>query len=420
MALLIKNATLLSKKKADILIESGRIAKIGTSLSSTGAEKLDASGKLLLPGFINTHTHAAMTLFRGVGEDRTFHGWLSAVRALETKVTPQQIRAGSELACIEMVKSGTTCFNDMYFYMDELAGAVKEIGMRAVLGYSMVDMGDEKKRKLELEICEKFIKDWQGKADGRITCSVPPHSLYLCSRELLEASRDLSAKYKVQLHIHLSETRKEVFDCLSAHKKRPVYYLDSLGILSSRTVAAHCVWFTKEEIKLLSSRGVSASLNTVSNLKLAGGGIAPLPEMEEAKMNISLGTDGSASNNSLSMFEAMKFTSLCVKNARWDASVAKEHHMVSYATEGGARALGIQAGEIKEGKLADMILLDAKAANLVPHHDLYSNIVFSANAGNVTDSIINGKLVMENRKLLTMDEEKAIERAEKAVEKLEK
>ena len=438
MSLLIKGATLLSGKRVDILIEGSIISKVAPSISARAEEKIDANGKIALPGLINTHTHAAMTLFRGVGEDASLHDWLSAVRAVEVKVTPSQIRAGTSLAVAEMIKSGTTCFNDMYFHMDEVASAVQESGMRAVLGYSMVDMGDgkfqeefsrsgaskgelhydEKKRKLELKIAEQFIKDWQRKADGRITTAVPPHSLYLCSKELLTASRDMAKKYSVPLHIHLSETRKEVFDCLSQHKLRPVPYLDSLGILSQRTVAAHCVWLTKEEVRVLSERKVSASLCPVSNMKLAGGAVAPLPEMQQFKMNVSLGTDGSASNDSLSMFETMKFLALTVKNARWDATLASAPKVLSAATEGGARALGINAGEIAEGKLADIILIDARAPNMAPLHDITANLVYSAHAGNVTDSIINGKVVMRERKLLLLDEEKVVDAAQKEAEKL--
>ena len=418
MSLLVKNATLLSGKRADILIEGSLISKVAPSITARAEEKIDAAGKIALPGMINTHTHAAMTLFRGIGEDAELPKWLAAVRAVEVKVTPPQIRAGSCLAAIEMIKSGTTCFNDMYFHMDEVASAVQESGMRAVLGYSMVDVGDEKKRKSELSICEKFIKDWQGKADGRITTSVPPHSIYLCSKELLVASEAMSKKYSVPLHIHLSETRKEVFDCLSAHKLRPVPYLDSLGALSSRTVAAHCVWLTKEEVRMLSQRKVSASLNPVSNMKLAGGAVAPLPEMQQFGMNVSLGTDGSASNDSLSMFETMKFLALSVKNARWDATAATAPQILSAATEGGARALGINAGAIAEGRLADIILIDARAPNMTPLHNITANLVYSAHAGNVVDSIIDGKVVMRERKLLTLDEEKAVERAQKEAEKL--
>ncbi|VVC01884.1 5'-deoxyadenosine deaminase [uncultured archaeon] len=232
------------------------------------------------------------------------------------------------------------------------------------------------------------------------------------------AAEKLSQKHSIPYHIHLSETRKEVFDCLQAHKKRPAYYLDSLGVLSSRTLAAHCVWLTKEEVRLLASKGVSSSLCVESNMKLSSGGTAPLPEMQECGMNISLGTDGAASNNSLSMFSAMKFTGLLVKNARWDATAAKEAGILSAAAAGGAQALGLDAGELKEGKLADIILLDKKAPNLVPAHSNIANIVYSAHAGNVTDTIINGEIVMRDRKLLTVDEEKIIGAAQEQAESL--
>lgn len=426
MSLLIKNAMLPSGRRSDVLIEGSRISKIGAA-SSWAEEKIDAAGKLLIPGLINTHTHAAMTLFRGVAEDMELAGWLAAVRKAEVPVTPPQVRAGADLAILEMIKSGTTCFSDMYFHMDEVASSVEQSGMRAVLGYSMVDGGSKKgstesanakKMGSELSLCEKFVRDWHGKAGGRITASVPPHSIYLCSGELLRQSQKLAEKYGCILHMHLSETRREVFDCLQQNGKRPAYYLDSLGVLSSRLVAAHCVWMTREEVGLLAKKGVSASLNPVSNMKLAGGGAPPMPEMLSSGMNVSLGTDGPASNNSLSVFETMKFCALLQKNSRWDATVAKAGEVFAAATAGGAKALGLGAGEIREGKLADLVLLDLKAANMAPSRSIIASLVYSAHAGNVTDVIIDGKLVMQDRRVLTLDEENVVQRAEKAAERL--
>ena len=300
-----------------------------------------------------------MSLVRGTAEDMQLAQWLAAVRKGETKFTPKHVHVGASLSCLEMIKGGTTCFSDMYFHMGGVATAVAESGMRATLGYGLVDGGnrkgstesvDEKQMKSELSTGESFVKEWHGKENGRINCSIAPHSIYLCSGELLIASNMLSKKYSIPYHIHLSETRKEVFDCLEANGKRPAYYLDSLGVLSERTVAAHCVWLTKEEVKLLASKGVSSSLCAVCNMKLAGGSAAPLPEMQQSGMSISLGTDGPASNNSLSMFESMKFCSLLVKNSRWDPSAANCEDMLSMATLGGAKALGLEAGEIKEGE----------------------------------------------------------------------
>ncbi|MCX8174951.1 MAG: amidohydrolase [Candidatus Micrarchaeota archaeon] len=418
MAILIKGATLLSGRKADILVEGNLISKIRPFVSASGAERINASGKLLVPGFVNTHTHAAMSLLRGFAEDMQLYDWLAKVRQAEKKMKPSAVFAGALLACAEMLKSGTTCFCDMYFHMDSVAAAVARSGIRATLGYGMADMGEKKRCKQELRIGEKFVKAWHGRENGRIRCSIAPHSIYLCSAELLAQANGLSEKYGVPYHIHLSETRKEVFDCLLAHKKRPAYYLDSLGVLSCRTVAAHCTWLTKEEVRLLALRKASASLCPVSNMKLAGGGCAPMPEMEQFGMNVSLGTDGAASNNSLSMFETAKTLGLVQKNARWNAAVAKDSAIFSAATAGGARALGIAAGEIREGSLADIVLLDLKAANMAPYHSPVANVIYSANAGNVTDVIVDGRQVVEDGRLLVLDEEKIVQQARKEAQRL--
>jgi 5-methylthioadenosine/S-adenosylhomocysteine deaminase len=419
MAILIKGALLHGGKKADLLTEGNKIAKIAPSITASAEEKIDASGKLLLPGFINTHTHSGMSILRGIGDDLQLHDWLwKKVRPAEQKICELDMHAASLLSCAEMMRSGTTCFSDMYFHMDSVAGAVKESGMRAMLGYGMVDMGDEKTRKRELAIAEKFIRNFDGTAGGRIKCTVVPHAPYTCSKELLQASSALAKKYKTRLHIHVSETRKEVFDSLNKTKMRPVDYLASLGMLTPGTIAAHCVWLTKQEVGVLAKHGVHVSYNPVSNMKLASGGAAPIPEMLEAGVNVTLGTDGVASNNSYSMFECMKFGALLQKQSRWDAQAVNAKQALQFATLNGAKALGINAGEIKEGKLADFILLDLRAPNMQPVHSIESNVVYSAHAGNVTDTIIDGKLVMRNRKILTFDEEKAIDAAQKAAERI--
>jgi 5-methylthioadenosine/S-adenosylhomocysteine deaminase len=360
-----------------------------------------------------------MSILRGIGDDLQLHDWLwKKVRPAEQKICELDMHAASLLSCAEMVRSGTTCFNDMYFHMKGVAAAVKESGMRATLGYGMVDLGDEKKRKSELAIGEQFIKEFDGSANGRIKCSVAPHAPYTCSAELLRASAALAKKHKTRLHIHLSETRKEVFDMLKQTKMRPVDYLASLGVLSPNTIAAHCVWLTKQEVGTLAKHGTHVSYNPVSNMKLASGGAAPIPEMLEAGVNVTLGTDGVASNNSHSMFECMKIGALLQKQSRWDAQAVNAKQALQFATLNGARALGINAGEIKEGKLADIILLDMRAPNMQPVRSMESNVVYSAHAGNVTDAIIDGKLVMRNHKILTFDEEKAIDAVQKAADRI--
>ncbi|MEM4554560.1 MAG: amidohydrolase [Candidatus Anstonellaceae archaeon] len=409
MSLLIKSATLVSGKKADILIEENKIAQVRPSIKASAEERIDASSKLALAGLVNSHTHCPMTLLRGVAEDMRLEEWLEKVRKREEKFSPAQVYAGALVACIEMLKSGTTCFSDMYFHMDEVAKAAAHCGIRAVLGYGMVDLGDPSTAKAELSQAESFIRKWNGKENGRIKCAVAPHSIYLCSSDLLQESNRLSQKYNLPLHIHLSETRKEVFDCLKLNRKRPAFYLASLGILSKRLTAAHCCWLSKEEVRVLAAAGCSAALCPVSNMKLAGGGVAPLPEMQQFGMNICLGTDGAASNNCLSMFDTMKVLGLVQKNARWDASVAKQNFILNAATFFGSRALGVRAGKIKQGFLADLILVDLKAANLLPWHNHTANLIYSAHPGNVTDVIVDGRRVVCEGKLTTLDEEKAKE-----------
>ncbi|MCX8194863.1 MAG: amidohydrolase [Candidatus Micrarchaeota archaeon] len=423
MSLLIRGATLLPGKKADVLIEGNKISKIAPSISAPAEERLNAQGKLLLPGLINSHTHAAMSILRGSAEDMELESWLASVWKLEKRLSEESVYAGTQLACLEMIKGGTTCFSDMYFHMDAMARAVEGAGIRAVLGYSMIDGGNKKgslksaneeKMEEELKIAEDFIKKWHGKGGGRITCSVAPHAIYTCSAELLKRAHRLSLKCQAIFHIHLSETRKEVLDCLKENKKRPAHYLEWLGVLSGKTLAAHCVWLSKEEVRALSRHGASPALCPVSNMKLAGGGAAPFPEMLEAGMNVSLGTDSAVSNNSLSMFETMKFASLLQKNSRWDAAAVKAEDAFTAATLGGAKALSLNAGEVKEGRLADLILVDLKSPNMQPICNLLPNVVYSAHCGNVSDAIIDGKIVMESRKVLTLDEEKVIERAQNA------
>jgi len=417
MSLLIKGATLPDEKQSDVLIEGNSISKIAPSLASKAEEKLNAKGKLLLPGFINTHAHSAMSLLRGYADDMQLKRWLEQkIWPAEKKMTEQDVYWGTMLAASEMIRSGTTSFNDMYFHPNSVAKAAYDSGMRALVGYGMIDLGDEKKRKSELAISESLLKT---KPKGkRISYSIAPHAPTTCSKELLQASASLSKKYNAKLHIHLSETRREVFEILQKTKLRPVDYLSSLGMLSSNAIAAHCVWLTKQEVKLLSQHGVSISHCPVANMKLASGGVTPVPEMLEAGVNVSLGTDGAASNNSLSMFECMKTASLLQKNMRWDETSVTAQQSYEFATLNGAKALGINAGAIKEGKLADLILLDLNAPNLIPLHDAISNVVYSANAGNVTDTVIDGKLLMQNRKILSFDEEKAIEEAKKAAERV--
>lgn len=421
MSILIRNATVITQNSSreildnrDVLIEGNRIAKIGKDLKEKAEFKIEGKNKLLIPGLVNTHTHLAMTLFRGYADDAIFwEAWPKKVWPREAKLKGDDVYWGSLLGCLEMIRSGTTCFADMYFFMHETANAVKESGMRANLSYGMIDSGDAKKREKELAVGEKFVKEHNDKADGRINCSFGPHAPYTCSRELLEKAGELAERYDTLVQIHVSETRKEVFDCIKQFGKRPVEYLDSIKFLSERIIAAHCVWITKKEIRVLGERGVKVSHNPVSNMKLAGGGVPPVQEMVDSNVCVTFGTDGAVSNNSLNLIETMKVGALLQKMHKWDARVLNAQEALDFATVNGARSLRINAGTIEVGKLADVVLLNLKSPNLIPMHSLISNIVYSANPGNVCDVIINGKLIMNNGKILTLDEGKTLEKAQK-------
>ncbi|MCX6776202.1 MAG: amidohydrolase [Candidatus Micrarchaeota archaeon] len=426
MGILIKNVSILTQnsrreilRDVDILTEGNRIEKIGKNVRERAEFKIDGRGKLAVPGLVNTHSHVAMTLFRGYADDMRFwEAWPERIWPKEKKLKAEHVYWGAMLGCMEMIRSGTTCFMDNYFFMEEVAKAVKEIGIRANLAYGMIDLDDAGKRKKELEIGEGFVKDFNGKADGRITCSFSPHAPYTCSRELLLKSKELAEKHDVLLQIHVSETRKEVFDSLKKFGKRPVEYLDSIGFLGRRVMAAHCVWITKREVRMLGEKGTRVSYNPVSNMMLASGGVAPIPQMLESKICITFGTDGAVSNNSLNMLETMKVGALLQKAHHWDARVLNAQQAVDFATCNGAAALCMNSGSIVEGKLSDMSLMELKSPNLLPENNLVSNLVYSSNPSNISDMIIDGKLVMENRKILTIDEEKVFENVEKVAEKL--
>ncbi|MFH1285603.1 MAG: amidohydrolase [Candidatus Micrarchaeota archaeon] len=424
MGILVKGARIITQNakreilEGDVLVEGNEIVEVGKVKGRVEFE-ISGKGKLLLPGLVNTHNHVGMTLLRGYADDMPLHDWLTkAIWPREAKLKKEDVYAGSLLGCAEMIRSGTTSFADMYFFMDETAKAVEESGMCALLSHGMIDLENEEKREKELKEAERIVRKFSGKANGRICGSFGPHAPYSCSRELLQKANELSEKYNVPLQIHLSETRKEVFDLKKKTGKRPADYLDELGLLSERALLAHCVWLTKQECALLGKRKASVSHCPVSNAKLATGGVSPIPELTEAKANVSLGTDGACSNNSLDMFETMKYASLMQKAHRWSPEVLPAQEVLDFATRNGASALGINAGSIEKGKLADFILIDLKAPNLTPLHSPISHLVYAARGANVSEVVIDGKIVMRERVIQTFDEEKALKRAQKSAEEL--
>ncbi len=403
--------------KGDVLIEDDRIVKVG-EVRGPADHVIDARGKLIVPGFVNAHTHSPMSLMRGYAEDLGLEEWLAGkIWPVEEKLKPHHVRAGALLSCLEMIKSGITCFFDMYFFMEEVARAVEASGLRAVLSYGIIDLGDPDRRKRELAKARELLV-LRGSAEGRIEIALGPHAPYTCSEECLLEVRRLAEKHQTRIHMHLSESMGEVQRFLEQKGKRPVEYLREIGFLGPNLTAAHCVHLDQREIKILAQEGVSVVHNPTSNLKL-GCGIAPVIEMIDQGINLSLGTDGPASNNTLNIFQEMKLCALLQKGKRRDPTRPRTTEVLGMATQGGARALGLQdVGRIEPSAKADVVLIDLKAPNLRPVLDLRAALVYSARPENVSHVIVGGKLLMENRQILSLDEEEVLEKAEKASQEL--
>ncbi len=411
-SILIKDTTIISEdiKQGSILITDNKIQEIGNNLNDRDAEiVIDGSDKITMPGLVNTHSHVSMTLLRGVGDDQDLQTWLNDyIWPREAKLNEELVYAGSMLAMVEMIKTGTTAFNDMYFFMDETAQAVKESGIRGLLGYGMIDLFDKDKRKEELEVTKKFIRNFHNTADGRVQVSVAPHAPYTCSEELLVESKKIARDNNLKYHIHVSETLQEINDLKKDKNVTPFEYLDNIGVLDEDTIAAHGVWPMGDEIGLIRDRNVSISHNPSSNMKLASG-IAPVYEYLKNGVNVSIGTDGVSSNNNMDMFSEMKLTALLQKVDTRDPRVLPAMETFKMATVNGAKALGINAGQIKENKLADIILVDTRVAHMTPVRNPLSNIIYSALGTDVDTVICDGKILLEEKKLTTLNEKEIID-----------
>ncbi len=388
-SLLIRH-TRFGDKTTDILVVDGRFASLSAPAGTEADETIDATGTAILPPFYNTHTHAAMSLLRGYADDMPLQRWLNEyIWPYENKMTAADIREGSRLAIREMIQTGTVFFSDMYFEIGETIAVAKEFGIRAAIGVTFVESHSKSQQEEKLDM----LRHWGDPTNGLITLTVAPHAIYTVGSDLLVKCAEVARSIGMKLHIHLSETRKEVEDCLREHGTTPVRYLDSLGFLGPDVIAAHVVHVDEEEAAILASRGVTIAHCPCSNLKLASG-IFPYRLLHDAGCRITLGTDGDSSNNNLDMREEMKFAALLAKASSGDPEVMPADEALAMATRNGAAAFGIDAGVIQEGKLADALLVRLDDVRMQPCHNLVSNWVYAAGSSCIDTVICNGKILM--------------------------
>ncbi|SDL74367.1 5-methylthioadenosine/S-adenosylhomocysteine deaminase [Geoalkalibacter ferrihydriticus] len=408
-----------------VVIDHGEIVAVGPSTilkkRYNAIRSINAAGKLVMPGLVNTHTHAAMTLFRGLADDLPLDAWLTKhIWPAEAKfITAESVRSGANLALAEMVRSGTTTFSDMYFYADELAMAANKAGVRAVVGEAIIDFptADSQSPAESFATIKELAAKW--KNDPLITISVAPHSPYTCSSETLKSAKKLADDLGLPLTIHVSETQKEVSDITKQYGMPPFEYLDSLGFFGGTVIAAHAVYPTSSEIMLMAKKKIGVAHCAVSNMKLASG-VAPIQEMFNAGVAVGLGTDGAASNNNLSMFKEMNTATLLQKVSRLEPTAMSARETVKAATIGGAQVLGLDnlIGSLETGKRADLIIIDLNSPHLIPLYNVYSQLVYATNGADVETVIIDGNVVMQDRKLLTLDEEVVMQEARKLALKI--
>ena len=399
-------------RDGSLLIENGRISRIGYGITaSEGAAVFDAGGMIVMPGLINAHTHLPMTLLRGYADDLPLDKWLTEhIFPAEARLmTPENVRIGTRLALLEMIKTGTTCFNDMYYFEDVIAEEAKKAGIRGVMGEALIDFPTVSFATVD-EGCaraERLLSDWQG--DNTIHPSVCAHAPYTCSPETLQKAKKLADKYNTILHIHAAETREEVEQVTTRHGLPPVEYLHSLGLTGKNVITAHAVWLNAVEVDMLADTGTAVAHNPKSNLKLASG-IAPVASYLQSGITVAIGTDGAASNNTLDMVEEMRFAALISKGETLNPEAVGAREALQMVTIHGARALGLgdRTGSLEEGKCADLIFVDPGSYNMLPMHDPLSALVYAMNSHNIRHAIVNGEWIMRERRVLHLDEEEII------------
>jgi len=416
--LLVLGGTLVSMDKqrrviqdAGVAVAGGRIVAVGTrreiASQYSAAQTVEANGKLIVPGLINGHTHIPMTLFRGLADDLDLQEWLTKyIFPAEAKnVSEEFVRAGTRLGLAEMIRGGTTTYCDMYYFEDAIADETAKAGVRGVLGETVIDfpVADNKTNAEAMAYVERFVKHWQG--NDLIIPAIAPHAPYSVSEEHLKAARAFSDRTGAPIVMHIAETKREVDDSLKAKGASPIDYLERIGFLSNRLIAAHVVWPSAGEIGILKRAGVGVVHNPQSNMKLADG-VAPVPKMMQEGLRVGLGTDGAASNNDLSMWEEMDTAAKLHKVFSGDPKVMSAKEAFELATIRGAQALHLEneIGSIETGKRADLVIVERDSFNQIPLYNVYSDLVYATKANDVETVIINGRIVMRNRRLLTLNE----------------
>ncbi|MBM3806560.1 MAG: amidohydrolase family protein [Acidimicrobiia bacterium] len=429
VSLIINNGIVITVDGNRRVLNPGAIAINGNAIVAVdtpsavasrykATQTIDATGQVVMPGLINTHTHAAMVLFRGLGSDMNLMDWLNKVifPAEAKTLTADFVRIGTELALLEMIQSGTTYFSDMYYFMDTVGRAARAAGVRAMVGQTVIDFPtpDANTHEEAIQRTVALAKEFAG--DELITPSIAPHAVYTVSAAHLESVSRTARQLKIPIQIHLSETNDELRQSAEQHQARPVAVLDRLNFWAPITVAAHGVWVNDSEIALLKSRNVGIAHNPESNMKLSSG-TAPVVSYRRAGVNVGIGTDGAASNNDLDMFEAMRQAAFQAKLVTGDPTAVSAVEAIEMATIGGARVVGQQdrIGSLEAGKRADLIIVDMSRPRQTPLYDPVAQVVFATNGNDVVTTIVNGTILMRDRKVLTMDEGTVLAAARGAV-----
>lgn len=405
--------------EGNVLVEDGRIVAVGGT-DAEADEVIDCQRSAVVPGLINTHHHVANTLLRGVADDVPLEEMLERTFALDAKFTRRDVQMGALLGCVEMIRSGTTSFHDLFYWEDEVARAVREAGLRGFLSWVTLDDALTTQHGSPVKNAEAFVAKHKG--DPLVTPSVGVQGVYAASEETWSRALDVATRAGVRLHTHLSETRKEVYDHVAKTGLRPAEWLEKIGFLNPRLTAAHGVWLTMNEVRALARHGVSVAHCPTSNMKLASGGVAPVPEMRQEGVTVALGSDSPVSNNGMDLFAEMKLAALLHKATRWDARVLPAQQALDMVTIDAARALGVESriGSIEIGKRADLAVVSLRGAHTTPIYpgNVLSHLVYSCRGSDVTATVVDGAVLMEGGTVRTVDEADAVARAQECAREL--